>query len=759
MAFYTGERPLARSAHPLCLMQPRHADWRRPPQSPDLGPGVLIQTLIKNESGDAPGSIGLSCSSRVKSKGRSRSVDLLQLSSTPSLHLRRRSASPAPASARDIAQFRTTSNYTNYNSPLAPERSWESDNEAFLSSHGADGRRKMPGVIKEVLSSDEEVTLKKSDAPSPTRNFSKLLRPSSRSMDAETLDLAKDYPYLVTADLLALSESSSDDERKPSELVEQYRHEEVRIRDFAFQGPALDQISQKATQSSSSASAHHGSSETATQRGGYAGTESAIGTSLWGPGQNSSASPKNVASPQTVRHSPLNVLSSSTTENILLNAAPPFNFRTMNAIPASRKNSGTPSPPPNKPLPPLPEAQGSPDPPLEAPQSTSQETTAFSSGHEPPIPPKSPRRSKRNTLHIADDRELEALVSLNSSVRPKDNRLIRNPDLSEESGSSSPIQGSDEVIRTHDDLLQWRELRNEKTQARKKRDLAQSRALHAEHQPTNGMHDSKPDIADDTDDTIILPSVTSSKRSSVSSTDKPSQPPHLDRWNHLKAVTDSKTPPTFMAPSVVQRPTSSLSLDTRSLSPQPQRRSPTKAMGNGEAVRCTATLKTPVVLQPAPLRTGRNVRLLSATRPLYKHNTQGALYIPPSPPLSPTAPTFDEDTTAKKLSNRASFAQHRSGKRSSTIIEPENVDDPEDFSLYPSEIEVQLQAELAAEKKRSTLLKVALVAMINASAQFDSPPSSEAGNRLSSLSGKSTGSGPLESTLEAMLDCISGGKM
>ncbi|MCJ1377853.1 hypothetical protein MMC17_000949 [Xylographa soralifera] len=609
----------------------------------------------------------------------------------------------------------------------------------------------MPGVIQDILSSDEKATLKKSDAPSLTKNFSKILRPPLRSMDVETFDLAKEDPHLATADPIRLSESGSDDGQNHFEPAKQYRlEEEVRIRDFAFHGLTMDQINLKATRLPSSVSGSHISDETVTRI-----SENPVDRNLWGTSQGLSASPSRVVHPQTAKQSPLNVLSSSVTESILLNAAPPLDYRTMNVIPASRKKSGTPSPPPNKPLPPIPEAQSFPQFPLEVSQSTNQEMAAFSSGREPPIPPKSPRRSKRNTLHIADDRELEALVSLNSSAGPKDDHHVHNPDQSGDSGSSSPNSGCHEVIRTHDDLLQWRKLRNEKTQARKKRDLEQSRT---EHRPTNGMHDSKPDVADDTDDTIILPVVTSSIRSSAFSPDKTVQSPHLDRWNHLRVTTDSKSSLTLMAPPVIPRPTSSLSNETRSFSPQPRRCSPTKPINSGEAGLST-NAKAPVVLQPAPLHTGRNVRILSTTRPLYKHSTQSTLYIPPSPPLSPMAPTFDEDTTPKKLSNRASFARHRSSNSYSTIIEPEAENDPEDFSLYPSETEVQLQTELAAEKKRSALLKAALVAMINASAQYDSPPASEAGHRLSSLSGNSVGSAPLESALEAMLNSITGEKI
>ncbi|MCJ1417885.1 hypothetical protein MMC32_004230 [Xylographa parallela] len=603
-----------------------------------------------------------------------------------------------------------------------------------------------------MLSDGENVTLKKSDAPTVTKNFSKILRPSSRSMDSETLDLAKEYPYLLSTYPILRSESGSDDERTRFEPVKQYRvEEEVRIRDFAFSGLGLDQINPKTMRSSSPASSSNISDKSVTRTRENAVSKNAIGGALWGTSYSSS--PDRVASLESARQSPLNVLSSSATENILLNAAPTLDYRTMTVIPASRKESSIPSPAPNKPLPPIPDAQGSPQFPFQVSPKTKQETTAFSSGHEPPIPPKSPRRSKRNTLNITDDRELETLVSLNSSNLLKDDNHVHNPDQGIDSESSSPYQGSDEAIRTHDDLLQRRKLRIEKTQARKKRDLEQSRSR---HQPISGMHDSEPDVTDDTDDTIILPVVASSKRPSAYPSDKTSQSLHLDRWNHLKTVTDSETPLPVMAPSVASRPTSSRSLDARAFSPQRRPCSPTKATNSGEAGQST-NLTAPEVFQPAPLHTRRNVTILSTTRPLYKHSTQGALYIPPSPPLSPTAPTFNEEIAPKKLSNRASFVRHRSSQNYATTVESGTENDPEDFSLYPSETEVQLQAELAVEKKRSALLKAALVAMINASAQFDSPPSSEAGNRLSSLSGKSARSGPLESTLEAMLDSITSG--
>ncbi|MCJ1283128.1 hypothetical protein MMC26_002455 [Xylographa opegraphella] len=615
----------------------------------------------------------------------------------------------------------------------------------------------MPGIARDNLSSDQKA-LKMSDTPSPTKNFSKLLRPPSQNMDAETLHLAKEYPYLVTADPIPLPESGSDGERNHFEPAKQHRHEEVRVRDFAFPGAATDETNLKALQPPSLDTGSHRGDATVTRTSGYTEIENVIDRRQWRTSQCLPTAPSRVSSPQAAESSPLNLLSSSATETILLNAAPPLDHRTMNVIPMSRKKSATPSPPPNKPLPPLPTAQDSPQPALEALPNTKQETASLISGHEPPIPPKSPRRSKRNTLYAIDDKELEALASLSSPTsspaRPMTDHHAHNPNHSGESGSSSPSQRCDGVGRTHDELLQWRKVRNEKTQARKKRDLEHSRT---EQRPTNAVYGPEADGADDTDDTIILPVVTSSVRASAFSPDKTSPPPH-DRWDHLNAVADNKSPATHMKNCAVSPPTSSRSLDTRSFSPLHRRRTPTEAMNSGETSLPT-NKTTPVVLQPAPLHTRRNVSILSTTRPLYKHSTQGTLYIPPSPPLSPAAPTSDEDTTPKKLSNRASFVRHRSRKSYATVIKPEAENGPEDFSLYPSETESQLQAELAVERKRSALLKAALVAMINASAQFESPPASEAGNRLSSLSGRSAGSGPLDVTLEAMLDSIAGGNI
>ena len=276
------------------------------------------------------------------------------------------------------------------------------------------------------------------------------------------------------------------------------------------------------------------------------------------------------------------------------------------------------------------------------------------------------------------------------------------------------------------------------------------------------MHGYRAEGADDTDDTIVLPVVvTGSGRASAVARDK-TPLSFLERWDALAAGADGGSPVTVMVPPVVPPPLSFPSFDTRSFSPPHRGQMPIKTIQGGEATPQRSNTPAPVVLHPAPLRRRRNVSVRSPTRPLYAHSTQGTLYIPPSPPLSPTAPPppkekeeENDDPTTSKLSTRASFARHRSSASYATIIVPNAEHDPDDFSLCPgSETEAQLQAELAAERKRSALLKAALVAMIDASVRLESPPASEAGKRLSALSGRSGGSGSLEATLEATLEAM-----
>lgn len=618
----------------------------------------------------------------------------------------------------------------------------------------------MPGVLIPEHRGRGTSTQHELDTLPIARNFSKIIKPPPESsLDVDMLGFAKEFPHLINSEAYDLfptpskvvppRRSNGNDCRPPMrmetheptetyELVETHKPKvEVRIRDFALHSlPALPatptsdplghkinineaNVSTLATKSNSTSTASLDGSKVIEDGGRRTGMfETGENVTVSGMDQsreiphNSSAVTTRKESSEPVANSPVRELNASTTEEILLSSAPPFDHQTMKPVPTSINNSGRPSPPPTKPLPPLPATHGSPKTDVDANRGSAPKPPVSDHIREPPIPPKSPARSKRNSLHIPNNEHVVPPVPIIAlDIKALNPLLLKAATMDD---ALVPRDQSPEQYQTtsvHEESFDWQQSRKQKVQALKKRHLEASRSQNEDQKDVIPDHTS--DSPPDSDDTIILPKVTLPKRKLHGMASPRPQSTHSDRWSHLKEAAYGKTP------------------------------------------ESTTALPDPA-LQPAPLRPSATVHSSpSKTRPQYKHKTQGSLYIPPSPPLSPTSSASDKETAHRTISNRTSFHRHRSCRRFSTVIEPTTADTEIDtlhLSSSGDEGASQLEAALAAEKKRNALLEAALLAMAEAMTSV------AASGRPSPTREKSGGQKPLESALEAMISSFGGGK-
>ncbi|MCJ1476049.1 hypothetical protein MMC13_004714 [Lambiella insularis] len=600
----------------------------------------------------------------------------------------------------------------------------------------------MPGILKPEHIRRGTSMPNELDALPIARKFSKTIQSRSNgALDDDTMGFAKEYPHLMTSEAHKLSpqpskrtplRQSKTDDHKSSLITQSHKPKaEVYIRDFAIcNSPALsatatndqpghkldDKIAQvpaPANQSDSKTKAPlneprvFGGGQTRTgilepdidlrSSGDPSGTNQS--RTLYHK-SSSVSDPKEY--PEPLLHPPVPCLGASVSKEIPLSAALPFDSQTMSAVPTSINVSSRPSPPPSKPLPPIPATHGALKPHAEANRAVAHNTPLPDHVPEPPIPLKSPARSKRNSLHIPNNEQaVPPIPTYTPAVTTQDPPL--QPVPMTETVSEPPAPEPNQSPSLVEDAFSWRQKRKEKVQALKKRHLEASRTQQDDQKADDVITDNMSDSTPDSDDTIILPNVPTQRRPSHQMSSPRPQSPTSNRWSHLTEA--AYGPP-----------------------------------------RRASTFSDPA-LQPAPLRTDARV---PTTRPQYKHKTQGSLYIPPSPPLSAASSPVTEDIPREKLPTRASFRRHRSSRRFSTFIEPKDADTPQ-MSSSGDESASRLEAELAAEKKRNALLEKALLAMAEALAAVKEK------GRPSPTAERRGGDAPLENALEAMISSFGGG--
>lgn len=394
----------------------------------------------------------------------------------------------------------------------------------------------------------------------------------------------------------------------------------------------------------------------------------------------------------------------SAKEDVTSDAVTPATFQVGGREVPSPTDSASPSPAPNIPLPPLPRGNTPHRSLFRGPHSPSPETMGLFQ-----IPQRRlstpPPKSTAHKMPIGDGSEEKA-----------PNRTASKPMVHHKrQGLREPLKIPGKGAAFCEDPFEQRKLRTEKTQALKKRDLESIRALQQEIERVGKeVYRATSDFVEDTDDTIVLPSVpstSSSQTRAVAAGASPSQPDDWSDWTfdtHQEAIVPRTDLPVYHLEE-------------------------------------------------------ENTLGHLGMRPLYcSHSTQcsplekSSSRIPLSPPLSPSVPLFERFTTHKINLQCLSCERHRQSKHNSAPTNHTAADAPELPSRYLDDLENRLENRLAAFERRTILLEAALLAVINTSVKAATNGVEGRDDGLSGMSGRAEGLAPLESKLEAMIAGING---
>jgi len=661
----------------------------------------------------------MSALSRNGSQGKKRSLDLFHRSSISLKNLLRPcSESPTPGVTNHGAQRSIATSAILGCESSAPAVCIEKQ------------RLKQWPLLKEG-----DTTPRTYDIASARKGLLDLPDADRRSMEGDTFGIAKEYPHLIDVGA----------PRQPSREVERYTAHGS-SGDHASSGPSVKQEAEQR---------HYGFASQDTEfskkkpspgsgsiRSGYAHLSAANVDSnsqvhsiqaevlqcelpaMEGsetPHANSRSDPRRATGPPSLKtsygrpaqparglllHSPKD----SAEEEISLDFLPTATCQAGGGESTLIAGSGSPTPTPTIPLPPLPQGHAARRSLFRRSHSPTQETprtTQIPRRRLGTPTPKSPACRTHNGDTSDDKAPKRTAIKLTANYRRR--------------GLQQPLNPPGRSVVVCEDPFEQRKIRIEKTQALKKRDLEHTRALQqGKERGEDEIYRVTSDFAEDTDDTIILPSVTSAKHSPARSVEALARCSRPDGWGNWTFSTDNDT--------VVTR-----------------RTSPVGALEQEHAPSY------------------RN------TRPQYcSHSTQyllkggngsppekASLRIPLSPPLSPTQPLSKGPAIQKKVVCPC-CERHRQSKPSSAPTEPTAADDPEEFSWYLNDLETRLETRLAAFERRTILLEAALLAVIDASARFGAGGVERRAGRLSVMSKGAEGLAPLESKLEAIIAGING---
>lgn len=712
-SFHVGQEPYPD------ITQPFHfpiAETRRRLHIPQSLRGIpaegtsLIEALLINKAPDTPHRERMSALSHTGSRGKKRSLDLFHQSSNFLKHLLcPRSDPPSPALTRRTAQQIAEDSVSSLMIIANPQIGYHYIAPAVLTKQGK--LNHVPNLKKrhKII---QESTLRTSEIASTRTQRLNLPNAQGHSMEGDTFGIAKINPHLV--DVCA-----------PRQLSREGMGYSA-LGGIGHHGPLSQRVKQKAEQEQygfassntgfSSKTPRAGTNNTRPGHAHISTSNSDCNSQLPGlscelmairdsgaactnsrghprkPTRPSSLNMSHGRSAQSARRlllsSPKVPADEESSSEPLLSATFQAGSKNVGSIP----DNVSPSPAPTVPLPPLPQGRRPRRVLLGTSHSSRQGTTRVS--HIPQMrlgtpPPKPTAR----TMHIGDPSEDELVKrgANNLTVHSKTHGLhqqLKRPSLSRVSC---------------EDPFEQRKIRTEKTQALKKRDLQHTRVLQkGQERGDKESYGATSEIARDTEETIILPSIANTNHSQGISEGAFARSSQRDSWGDWTFTTHKEAAPARK--------------DSRF-----------------------------VVLDHEP------GSVHSSIRPQYcNHSTQ---YSPPhkasfrtplSPPLSPTAPFSKGSNNEKQSIHCPRYEGRRQSKPSSTSANSASIDTPEALPWYLSELESRLGTRLAVLERRTIMLEAALLAVINASA------------RWGGAEARSEGLAPLESKLEAMVTGING---
>ena len=735
-SFHIDQEPFPKITQPLYLTVPetRRLHIPRSPISDATEDVALIKSYLENKPQELLYRKRLSAISRAGTQSIKKSLDIFHLSSSRFKYLLRpSSAPPAPAPSTNFTYKETESGDYSSQTP------WEIginrttiDTPASVPGRGAEKLKLSMPLSGGGDDSGEELS-ERADLTGPRQGYTDSSRPQLQRMESGTYDIVRDIPYLAPSTVERFPRQYEPIQIRrgqralPTNVRQEAEHNGHNLQShrtpLVSKAPILDSVGcrNNATTSVNFDSAHNTDKNlqaTSTSEDLNIGQESSITTALPDINNRGQTHELHKLSSSLIMH--VDSWELPRTSNI---RSPMAMGSPKNPTPSkpSCGNTGSTSPhisprmepfilspAPDLPLPPLPEQGSSLYSLLRNARDPSKEHNKSPASSGPlqfTVPPKSPARY-RNTDTASQDMQPSGFNSIRVSPTKK-KKLLMNRKTSFEGSSevsTSFPKPADQALESEDPFI-WRKKRNLRTQELKKRHLLQSRI-----QPkTSCQADKSPSITskvgEDTDDTIELPSVIISNRAHDTSKNSNTNAGHYNKPY------------------------------------QPEN------LASSDSEDQAATQRTSSTNMPSHYR---------------DHSTQYAVpgaYLPKAPAslvLPPVIQSAMEASDHPKSVPCASCEQRRSSGRKTHSPLHVTCEGPETLPSCLGDLEDRLEARLGAFERRTVLLEAALLAVINASANYDPTISCRAGKRLSGMSGRSEASAPIGSNSEAIIADMKG---
>jgi hypothetical protein len=556
-SFHAGQEPFPRATQPFYLSAPE-TRRRLVPRSPISDPteGILtIGAFLENSPPHQPRLPHRKWMSALpfsSPQGRKRSLDIFHRSSNPLKYLlRSRSEPPVPAPSKTIA----LQGSRRYNYSTGTTGGGDSPGNSHNSSIVNQGRKNKPLRMRQER--DEETCgnnqNRNFDAPRSTTIISNPLVPQHNTLEGDALGIAKEYPHLVSGSSLAppsreekkFSVSTNNGVSRSSNLSPRQRHGSYVYGSSSQYNEA--QIIKPSTEFGKDDGRRRNQPKPtfATSMYNYTSalTDNQVNQRNWeepSPEPSIVAPEKNGSEPRRLprliplsmersdihQHTehPLKLLSVDSNEREVLrevNPATPVRVHSPERA-ASVKEPTIPSPAPTTPLPPLPDRRICP-------------RTIFRRSFSP---------GRNQIENISSSKKLADTVTTQSPVQMEQDDKARETQKPERTKSKLMVhykrQGMHNVPPdlkpgrsfVCDDPFEQRRLRTEKTQALKKRHLQQLRVQQEKERLDKEIQRAETDHGEETDDTIVLPSVDDIKRPQVttSNSDKSASHDEVGSW-------------------------------------------------------------------------------------------------------------------------------------------------------------------------------------------------------------------------------------
>ena len=750
-SFHLGQEPFPKTTQPLYLTIPetRRLHVPRSPISDPTEDTALIKSYLESKPQQLRYRKRLSAISRTVTQSTKRSLGIFHLSSTRFSYLLRPRSLPPPAPAPST---HATEQESRSCGPLSKTPQKTDINrtkvDSSLSAVGfRAGKLKLSMTLNRDVDNEEEMS-EKLDMAGPKRGSSDSLRPQLQGMESGTYDIIQGIPYLTSN---TAGRFSQQDERtwtngSQSLLLSNARqaaeHDEHGLSShkptLIPRGPLFGSVRCRDNDKASVTFnvAHNTDGNVHARRSSDeldVAQKNVANTALPTMNDKGQSQELHKLSSSFIMHIDSRELPRRSKARSSLEVRGPRDLSSSIPLCAKVDSSSShispytesfrPSPAPDLPLPPLPERESSPYSLLRNSRDQNQEHNRSPQNSDPLraiLPSKSPARYKK--LNSASQQMQPGDLDRDgvSQIRKDHRSMYRNSSFEGTSEASTPPPKLAQQATRIEDPFTWRKLRNQRTQELKKRHLEQSRVQQEKSYQGDDSHSVMSHIGEETDDTIVLPSVDISNRAHDASVDSDTNVEHYNKGNSSVSAAHSKS-----------------HLPESLASPNPVRQAPTQ--------------KASITEQSS-----------QAQSHYRDHSTQCA--IPRSSPSEARAPTVlppgnqsaTENPDHPKSMPCVSCEQRRRSGRNSHSPFHGTSEGLETLPTYLGDLEDRLEARLGAFERRTILLEAALLAVINASANFDPISSCHTVNRLSGMSGRSDASAPIGSKPEAIISGMDG---